>query len=114
MASTQGGAAPLSNSQAAASSSQAQLTSLPDPGIGWAFGLIGGEGSKAASSWLSSLGGDLASGLEAGFVGFFKDMWKVVAGPVYIALGLFILLFTLAHYYQNDIMGLVRMVMGGM
>lgn len=55
------------------------------------------------SSWLAGLGGDLASGIEAGFVAFFRDWWTVISGPLEVIAGLLVMGFVLVTYFKNDI-----------
>lgn len=61
------------------------------------------------STWLSSIGGGIASGIESGFVNFFKDVWDVVIGPVEVVVGAIIILFTLILYFRNDVMALISL-----
>lgn len=42
------------------------------------------------SNWLGGLGGDIASGIEAGFVTLLKDIWAVVLPYMEIGIGLVI------------------------
>jgi hypothetical protein len=66
--------------------------------------------SSALPNWLQSLGADVASGLETGFVAILKDMWKVIVGPMFIGIGVFIAMFTLSRYFQGDIAGLASVI----
>lgn len=43
---------------------------------------------NVATNWLKSLGGSIASGLEAAFVSLLKDLWDVIIGPVEIIGGI--------------------------
>lgn len=54
-------------------------------------------------SWLSGIGGGIASGLESGFVNFLKDLWAVVIGPLEVIIGAVIAMFVLAIYFKNDL-----------
>lgn len=60
--------------------------------------------------WLSGLGGFIGSGIEAGFVSFFKDLWTVLVGPLEILLGVLIAMFVLVVYFKDDIMKLAGSV----
>lgn len=60
------------------------------------------------STWLSSIGGGIASGIESGFVNFFKDIWDVVIGPIEVVVGFVIILFTLILYFKNDVTALMN------
>lgn len=53
--------------------------------------------------WLGSLGGMIGSGIESGFVSFFKDLWNVVVGPLEILLGALIGMWVLVIYFKDDI-----------
>lgn len=55
------------------------------------------------SSWLASIGGALASGLEAGFVQLLKDLWNVVEGPVLIIIGVVVAVVALSIYFRAEI-----------
>ena len=55
------------------------------------------------SDWLAGVGGDIASGLETAFVAFFGDLWDVISGPVYVLIGVVILMFTLGFAFRNQI-----------
>lgn len=65
------------------------------------------------STWLASIGGGIASGIESGFVNFFKDLWDVIIGPVEVILGVIILFMTLTLYFKNDVMALISIVSRG-
>jgi hypothetical protein len=68
------------------------------------------EVANPVTGWLSSLGGMIASGLEAGLVQFFKDLWNVIAGPVEVLLGVVIAIVVLAIYFKDDIARLAPMI----
>ena len=55
------------------------------------------------NGWINSLGGMLASGLEAGLVQFFSDLWQVILGPLEIVAGVAIVVITLAITFKDDI-----------
>ena len=55
------------------------------------------------ANWLSGLGGMIGSGIESGFVNFFKDLWNVIVGPVEVVVGILIALFVLAIYFKDDL-----------
>lgn len=63
--------------------------------------------------WLGSLGGMIGSGIESGFVSFFKDLWNVVVGPLEILLGVLIAMWVLVIYFKDDIGKLVG-ALGGL
>jgi hypothetical protein len=58
---------------------------------------------EAAAGWLGSIGGMLASGIEAGLVTFFKDLWNVILGPLEILAGILLAVAVLAIYFKEDI-----------
>jgi|SRR6516164_4231240 hypothetical protein len=58
------------------------------------------------ASWLSDIGGKLASGIEAGFLQIVKDLWGVIVGPLEVLLGVVIAMYVLGIYFKNDIMKL--------
>lgn len=55
------------------------------------------------SSWASSMGGSIASGLESGFLAIIKDLWDVILGPVEIILGALLILFAIIFIFSSDI-----------
>jgi len=59
-------------------------------------------------SWLSSLGGDIGSGIEGGIIQVIKDLWAVVIGPLEVFLGIVIGMWVLVIYFRNDIMNIAR------
>jgi hypothetical protein len=63
-------------------------------------------------SWLSSLGGDIGSGIEGGIIQVIKDLWTVVIGPLEVLLGVLIGMWVLVIYFRHDIMNVTRMVAG--
>lgn len=82
-------------------------------------GLIGGGATDIAPAasglpqsiqdWFGSLGGELASGLEAGFVAFFKDIWDVIIGPLEVIVGFIFILFAIGVMFHDDLMQLGAM-----
>jgi hypothetical protein len=54
-------------------------------------------------NWLSSAGGLIGSGIEAGFVDLLKDIWNVILGPIQVLAGILVLTFTLIYLFKNDI-----------
>lgn len=63
-------------------------------------------------SWLSSLGGDIGSGIEGGLIQVIKDLWAVIIGPLEVLLGVLIGMWVLVIYFRHDIMNLTRAVAG--
>lgn len=57
-------------------------------------------------NWLSSLGGMIASGLEAGVIALLKDIWKIMVGPVEIMAGASIIFISLALAFGGDLLKL--------
>lgn len=58
--------------------------------------------SEGAANWLGGLGGDVASGIEGGFVAILKDIWKFFLPFAEIAVGALIAIFTLAVYFSHE------------
>ena len=54
-------------------------------------------------SWISGLGGSIASGIEGGVVALIKDIWHVIEGPLLVIAGIAIALAVLVVYFKNDI-----------
>jgi hypothetical protein len=62
-----------------------------------------GDVADAAGSWLSGIGGDIGSGIEAGAVAIFGDLWDVIEGPLLTLLGVVIIVITLSWAFKNQI-----------
>jgi hypothetical protein len=58
------------------------------------------------ASWLSDIGGKLASGIEGGVITILKDIWQVIEGPLLVILGIIIAMWVLVIYFKDDIMKL--------
>lgn len=69
------------------------LPSLPNP-------------LSALGGWLGSIGAQIGSGIESGFISAIKDVWTVIIGPLEVLLGALIIMFTLAMYFKGEILGL--------
>jgi hypothetical protein len=65
-------------------------------------------------SWASGVGGDIASGLETGFVSLMKDFWAVIVGPLEILGGMLIIIFTLGLAFKDDLLSIAGPVIAGM
>lgn len=63
------------------------------------------------TSWLSDIGGKLASGIESGVVQVLKDLWNVIVGPLEVFAGIAIAIFVFIIYFKDDIMKLAPMIM---
>lgn len=61
------------------------------------------------ASWLSSIGGGLASGIEGGVITVLKDIWQVIEGPLLVLLGALIGLWVLVIYFKDDIIKIAGM-----
>src|SRR5215472_5258486 len=107
------GAQALSNGPAAAGASAqpAQDASILS-GLGgiadWLFGGVANVAAGAGQNFLSGIGGALGAGIESGFVAVLRDMWAVMVGPVFIAIGLLVLFFTLTYYNKDDLLGIAQ------
>lgn len=67
------------------------------------FNWLKGAGS-GVTHWLTSMAGDIASGIEAGIVGILGDIWDVIIGPVLVVIGAVIIIWTLGFAFRNQIM----------
>lgn len=65
---------------------------------------IAGDVESDIAGWLKSAAGDIASGLEAGFVALFKDLWNVIEGPLEILAGAVLILFAIVVAFKDDLM----------
>jgi len=55
-------------------------------------------------SWITGLGGDIASGIEGGVVALLKDLWTVIEGPMLVLIGVVIAVVVLIVFFKNDLM----------
>jgi hypothetical protein len=62
--------------------------------------------SNPIADWMKSLGGSIASGLEAGVVAFFQDLWDVIQGPVEVIAGVILAGIVIGYAFKNDLMAL--------
>jgi hypothetical protein len=62
-------------------------------------------------SWLKSMGADIGSGIESGFVTILQDIWNVIVGPIEVLGGLAIVLVTFIAYFKDDIAAAATMAM---
>lgn len=69
-----------------------------------------GAADAAAGSWLSSEGGQIGSGLEAGFDAFLSDIWNVIIGPVEIITGVILALIILLWAFRDDLTSLAAII----
>jgi len=53
------------------------------------------------SDFFKAAGGDIASGLSAGLMAFFKELWDVTAGPLYVMLGFAVGVIVVAIYVAS-------------
>lgn len=63
---------------------------------------------KIVGGWLSGVGGQIGSGIEAGIVTSLKDLWDVIIGPVEVLLGFLIFLWVIAIYLKDDLLAVGR------
>lgn len=64
--------------------------------INWLFGIKDNPGQAQSSGsgiggWFRSIGANIASGLEGGFIAILKDLWDTIRPVTYIALGVIIM-----------------------
>lgn len=71
-------------------------------------GVVGGltGAPSAATNWIANLGGQLASGVEAGFLALFKDIWNVLLPPLEIMAGASIVVIALFIAFQDQVASL--------
>lgn len=55
------------------------------------------------TSWLTGLGGDIGSGIEAALVAFLKDLWAVILGPLEIIAGVALAILILLFMFRDDL-----------
>lgn len=67
----------------------------------WFIGDVAQGINNTAKGWFGSIGGSIASGMEAGFVSFFKDLWKSIEGVVWVSIGVTIVIITLLIYFRE-------------
>jgi hypothetical protein len=65
-------------------------------------------------AWASGIGGDLASGIETGFVSVMKDLWSVIVGPLEMIAGILIILMTLGLAFKDDLLSVAGPLIAGM
>jgi hypothetical protein len=65
-----------------------------------------GDLADEAGSWLSGIGGEIGSGIEAGAVAIFGDLWDVVEGPLLVLLGAVIIIITLTWALKNQVIAI--------
>lgn len=76
--------------------------------LDWLFGIKQnpGQGSDTSGggigNWFKSIGGDIASGLEGGFIAFLKDTWDVLRPVLYPLIGAIIMLMASFWYFTGS------------
>lgn len=55
------------------------------------------------ANWLSSIGGDIGSGIEAALVAFLHDLWDVILGPLEIIAGVALAIVILLYAFKDDL-----------
>jgi hypothetical protein len=83
-------------------------------------GLIGGPTSNlvqgatalpsAVENWFAGIGGQIASGFEAGIVALFKDSWDVFIGPFEVGLGIILIVVGIVFMFKDDLMQLAPLI----
>lgn len=66
--------------------------------------IVGVVDGSALKNWFSSLGGEIGSGIEAGFAAVISDVWNVIVGPVEVIAGVIIIIVALVFAFKDDIM----------
>jgi hypothetical protein len=62
------------------------------------------------TSWLTGLGGDIGSGIEAGFVALLQDVWNVILGPLEIIAGVLLAIVILLWIFKDDLATIGRLI----
>lgn len=57
---------------------------------------------KKVNGWLGGLGGDIASGIESGYISIFKDLWNVVLPFVEIGVGVLIAMWAISIWLLSS------------
>lgn len=65
--------------------------------------------APGASSWLSGLGGDIASGIEGSLVAFLHDLWTVIVAPLAIITGIGLIILAFVLFFKEEIAGAAAM-----
>jgi hypothetical protein len=69
------------------------------------------NGQVPGASWLSGLGGLIASGLEAGFVAFITDLWSGIVGYVEIGAGALLALVITIFIFRGQLMSVAPLAL---
>lgn len=84
----------------------------------WLQGLVNGlfPGTSAGNvstpgNWITGIGGQVASALEAGFVQTLQDIWNAVLGPLEIIGGSIVILIALSFMMSDNLVALAPLVM---
>lgn len=56
----------------------------------------------SVTNWIGGLGGDIASGIEGGFVAILKDLWTVVLPFIEIGIGTVIAMFSISVWLLSS------------
>lgn len=76
----------------------------PSGGSGFNQGFIGALlGGVDPTNWLSQLGGQIASGLEAGVASLLKDIWDAIIGPLEMIAGILLAILILVWMFRDDL-----------
>jgi hypothetical protein len=68
--------------------------------------------SGGGSNWLGDIGGGIASGVEGGFVAFFRDLWAFLLPFFEIFIGVVVLILVFGYYFKDDIKAVYGSVLG--
>jgi len=58
--------------------------------------------ASTAGGWLGGLGGDIASGIEGGFIATVKDIWIVILPFIEIGIGTLIAMWAISLLFDNE------------
>lgn len=65
--------------------------------ITWLF-----DRGSSVGNWFKSLGADVASGIEGGFISILKDLWQTIRPFTYLALGVIIMLIVSFWFFTGE------------
>lgn len=101
---------PYSSQTAAASAVSSGTIKPPSNQPLGGMGGVGVGAANTVSSWFTSMGGYIGSGIEAGFAALLSDLWLVIIGPLEIIAGAVLAIIVLMWIFKDDIAALARVM----
>lgn len=68
------------------------------------------DAGSSIATWLGGLGGDIASGIEGGFVAILRSVFGWLVPYAEIAIGFLLLLWVFVYYFKDDIVSAIRIL----